>query len=125
VYGVNEKYHSLLMIKPTRRLLYMLYRINRIADITAYITRQPVCWGTHGYGFKAASDVLPMLRKPIPWLMEQYALTHLLLDERYASADTLGVSQNSLLNRCGDYAVYTLNKDCFLAQSKAATKEKG
>jgi len=106
---------QLLFLKDSPDARIMVLPLN-LADMAAYVTRRPVCWGTHGYGFIAASDVLPILRKPLSWLMERYALTHLLLDERYATADTLGVSHGALISRFGVYALYALNKDSFLVK---------
>ena len=87
-----------------------------LADITAYKTRKPVCWGTHGYGFVSAEYVLPVLKKKLSWLMKRYGLTHLLLDERYTNIRELQITPDALLKREGYYAVYQLSETSFVKQ---------
>ena len=108
-YGHDKNLEASLQILkniPDARILTLPLNL---ADITAYMIRKPVCWGTHGYGFAAVADILPVLRKPLSTLANQYNLTHLLLDECYATAEELHISPQSLLHKIGNYSIYKLN----------------
>lgn len=79
----------------------------QLADSVAWHARQPVLWGTHGYGFRNAEPIFPVFQKPVEFFLETYALTHLLLDETFTSVEELRIAQaTQLVHSSGRYRLY-------------------
>ncbi|MBF0623662.1 MAG: hypothetical protein HQL82_02525 [Magnetococcales bacterium] len=80
-----------------------------LSDLTAYVTRKEVLWGTHGYGFKRVGNFYPVLRHPLGHLVNQHALTHLLLDRTYVDPQEIGLEDRNPLASSGRYLLYSLD----------------
>ena len=81
-----------------------------LCDLIAYRTRRPVYWGTHAQIFDARLEAFfPLLRRDLSYYVADGALTHLILDTRYATAGELKLKPIDLIEQSGDYALYRLD----------------
>lgn len=80
-----------------------------IADSVAYHTRKPVLWGTHGYGFRMAEPIFPVLRITLADIVRDMGATHLLLDRRYAAPSELCLDPADAVVEAEDYILIPLN----------------
>lgn len=60
-----------------------------LADAVAYKTHRPVLWGGHNYGLSRLQGFFPVVTRPLESIIEEYRLTHLLLDTGYATLESL------------------------------------
>lgn len=82
---LEKMFAHMRQLEDTRTFCLPLH----LSDTVAYHTRNPVFFGTHGYGFKEAAQVFPVLQRPVEDCVREYGLTHLLLDTTYASVGEL------------------------------------
>lgn len=61
------------------------------ADYVAYNADKAVVWGGHSGNLSRFSEFYPVLRKPIEYFVDTYAIDYLVLDDAYVGADVLGV----------------------------------
>lgn len=78
-----------------------------IADFVVYMTRLPVLWGTHGYGFRWIEDIFPVLKKPFFSLIKKYLITHIILEKDYCDFNDL---------KFKDYTIIYENEKYVLAE---------
>jgi len=79
-----------------------------LSDAMAYRADVPVLWGTHGYGFDNVVPIFPILRMPLPDLVVEHGLTHLLLDEGYCSRERLKLGEAEVVCESGPYKLIAL-----------------
>ena len=61
------------------------------ADFVAYNGDKGVVWGGHSGNLHKFEEFYPVLRKPIEYFVEQYAVDYLVLDNAYTSPERLGI----------------------------------
>lgn len=82
-----------------------------IADSVAYHTRQPVLWGTHGFGFKRIEPIFPVLRISLAEVVSRMGATHLLLDRRYVDPSELRIDASSVVAQAEHYLLFPLGNE--------------
>jgi hypothetical protein len=79
------------------------------ADYVAYAADKAVLWGGHSGDLRKLEEFFPVIRKPLSYFVEQYAIDYVVLDEGYVSAARLGLSDRlRAVQRCGSIAVYSV-----------------
>jgi hypothetical protein len=77
------------------------------ADFVAYNAGKAVVWGGHSGDLTKFEDFYPVLRKPVEYFVERYAVDYLVLDHAYVSPQHLGIEASvSRLDRFGPIVVY-------------------
>lgn len=77
------------------------------ADFIAYTAAKSVVWGGHSRNLARFEEFSPVLRKPLDYFVERYAVDYVVLDDAYAPAERLGVATSlSTLERFGSIGVH-------------------
>ena len=79
-----------------------------MSESVAFHARQPVLWGTHGYGFRMVEPIFPVLRLRLDDIAREYGATHLLLDRRYASMEEVQLEAEDVVGEAGDLVLLRL-----------------
>lgn len=96
-----------LKLDPAARVMCLPVHL---CDLVAYKARRPVYWGTHSHVFDERLErFFPVLKTPLQDYVADGALTHLLLDTRYAGAAELGLPRSDCVAKSGDYVLYRLS----------------
>lgn len=77
----------------------------QLADLVAWRVRCAVLWGGHNYQFERLQPFYPVLERRVEDFVAQFALTHLLLDERYAALGELRLSAGAVVARGGSFVL--------------------
>jgi hypothetical protein len=65
------------------------------ADYVAYNANKAVVWGGHSGDLRKFEEFYPVLRKPLPYFFERYAVDYLVLDLAYTSPERLGLDDRT------------------------------
>jgi hypothetical protein len=78
------------------------------ADFVAYRANKAVVWGGHSGNLTKFEEFFPVLRKPLEYFIERYRVDYVLLDQKYASPESLGVESSELapLQNFGSIVIY-------------------
>jgi hypothetical protein len=77
------------------------------ADFVAYAARKAVVWGGHSGNLDKFEEFYPVLRKPLDYFVERYAVDYLVLDEAYVQPERLGIESTiSQLEQYGPIRIY-------------------
>ena len=77
------------------------------ADFVAYNGRKAVVWGGHSGNLSRFAEFFPVLRRPVEYFVDRYAVDYLVLDEAYVRPDRLGLESSlAALDRFGPITVY-------------------
>jgi hypothetical protein len=80
-----------------------------LCDLVAYAGRVATYWGGHSEDFDdRLAAFLPVLRRRIEDYAAEEGLTHLLIDQRYVTADELQLPNKYPLKQAGSYALFSL-----------------
>ena len=89
---------------PGQRVLVLP---NMYADFVAYASGKAVVWGGHSGDLSRLEEFFPVLRKPLPYFFERYAVDYFLLDLAYATPERLKVEGTAApLSQFGSICVY-------------------
>ncbi|MBV9119494.1 MAG: hypothetical protein JOZ39_02210, partial [Chloroflexi bacterium] len=81
------------------------------ADYVSYAGRKAVVWGGHSGNLARLHEFFPVLRKPVAYFFDRYAVDYLVLDRQYALPERLQVSGcTSLLAEFGHIGVYGVSR---------------
>ncbi|MFN3656976.1 MAG: hypothetical protein ACK4UO_06950 [Pseudolabrys sp.] len=91
---------------PAARIMALPYQL---CDFVAYVTRQPIYWGTHAQVFdEKLAEFYPVLRRSIGDYAAEANLNYLLLDTRYAAPQDLRLDERQVVERAGPFALLRL-----------------
>jgi hypothetical protein len=77
------------------------------ADFVAYGADKAVVWGGHSGDLRKFEEFFPVIRRPIDYFVERYAVDYVVLDEAYVLPQRLGIESSiAPLGRFGTIAVY-------------------
>lgn len=77
------------------------------ADFVAYAASKAVVWGGHSGDLSRFEEFFPVLRKPLDYFVQRYAVDYVLLDHTYVAPELLGIpSTMAPLHRFGAIVVY-------------------
>ncbi|MBV9598743.1 MAG: hypothetical protein JOZ87_17995 [Chloroflexi bacterium] len=77
------------------------------ADFVTYHSGKGVVWGGHSGDLRRLEEFFPVVRKPLSYFFERYAVDYLLLDLAYTTLATLKLeSATEPLNQFGSIALY-------------------
>jgi hypothetical protein len=77
------------------------------ADFVAYAARKAVVWGGHSGNLDRFEEFYPVLREPIDYFVERYAVDYIVLDAAYVEPERLGIEASvTQLDRFGPIHVY-------------------
>jgi hypothetical protein len=62
------------------------------ADYVTFASGKPVLWGGHSGDLRKFEEFYPVVRRPLRYFFEQYAIEYILLDLQYVTPDRLGLS---------------------------------
>jgi len=79
-----------------------------LSDLMAYHTRRPVLWGGHNYELDRLEPFFPVILRPLPELAARHGITHLLLNDSYASLAELRLAHLRVVARTGHYQLVAL-----------------
>ena len=80
-----------------------------LCDLVAFSGRVATYWGTHSEDFDdRLAAFFPVLQRRIEDYAAEDGLTHLLIDQRYVTADELRLPSGSFLKQAGSYALFNL-----------------
>jgi hypothetical protein len=95
---------SYLRRLPGRRVLVLP---SMYADFVAFNADKAVVWGGHSGDLRKFEEFFPVMRKPLAYFIERYAVDYVVLDEAYVSPGLLGIdSSTAPLDRFGAIVVY-------------------
>ena len=75
-----------------------------LMDTIVYHCRKPVVWGTHSAGFENVEPLFPVFREKVEWFVEKYAVSHIVVDERYVGNKVLKLG--APVFRSGRYSLF-------------------
>jgi hypothetical protein len=76
------------------------------ADFIAYEAHKAVLWGGHSGNLRKLDEFYPVVRQPLEYFFQRYALDYLVLDYAYATPSRLRIEERvSLLGQFGRIAV--------------------
>jgi hypothetical protein len=77
------------------------------ADFVSYGARKAVVWGGHSGNLDKFEEFFPVLRRPLEYFVDKYAVDYIVLDEGYVRPERLGIEASiTSLQRFGPIAVY-------------------
>jgi hypothetical protein len=77
------------------------------ADYVAYNADKAVVWGGHSGDLRQFEEFYPVLRRPLAYFFERYAVDYVVLDLAYTSPERLGLDDGTEpLAQFGPIAVY-------------------
>jgi hypothetical protein len=89
---------------PGRRVLVLP---TMYADFVSYGADKAVVWGGHSGDLTKFAEFFPVLRKPLDYFAQRYAVDYVVLDETYVLPARLGIESSiAPLGRFGTIAVY-------------------
>jgi hypothetical protein len=92
------------------------------ADFVAFNAQKAVVWGGHSGDLSKFAEFFPVLRKPLDYFVERYAVNYLVLDQAYARPERLGIEANiATLDRFGPIVVYEFVRSPAVLQPQPAT----
>jgi hypothetical protein len=92
------------------------------ADFVAFNAQKAVVWGGHSGDLSKFAEFYPVLRKPLDYFVERYAVNYLVLDQAYARPERLGIEANiATLDRFGPIVVYEFVPSPAVMQPQPAT----
>ena len=95
---------SYLRTLPGRNVLVLP---SMYADFVSYAANKAVVWGGHSGDLSKFDEFYPVLKKPIAYFVDKYAVDYLLLDHAYVTPEALRVMEFvTPLNHFGPIAVY-------------------
>jgi hypothetical protein len=95
---------TFLRTLPGERVLVLP---NMYADFVAYGADKAVVWGGHSGDLRRFEEFFPVIRRPIDYFVERYAVDYVVLDEAYVLPQRLGIESSiAPLGRFGTIAVY-------------------
>jgi hypothetical protein len=77
------------------------------ADFVAYNAEKAVVWGGHSGDLSKLEEFYPVLRKPLPYFVERYAVDYLILDAMYVAPARLGLEGAKPLRCFGPICLYS------------------
>jgi len=78
------------------------------ADFVAYAAQKAVVWGGHSGNLQRFGEFFPVLRKPLDYFVERYAVDYVVLDEGYVRPERLGIEASvNQVQRFGPIVIYT------------------
>jgi hypothetical protein len=81
------------------------------ADFVAFNAHKAVVWGGHSGNLTKFEEFYPVLRKPLEYFVETYAVDYLILDQAYVEPERLGLDSSiAPLDRFGPFRVYEVVK---------------
>ncbi|MDQ6670166.1 MAG: hypothetical protein M3069_05365 [Chloroflexota bacterium] len=95
---------SYLRRLPGKRVLVLP---SMYADFVAFNADKAVVWGGHSGDLTRFEEFFPVLRKPLAYFVEQYAVDYVVLDQAYVQPERLGIDSSvAPLDRFGPIVVY-------------------
>jgi len=95
---------SYLRRLPGKRVLVLP---SMYADFVAYNAEKAVVWGGHSGDLSRFEEFFPVMRKPLAYFVEQYAVDYVVLDQAYVRPERLGIDASlAPLDRFGPIVVY-------------------
>jgi hypothetical protein len=80
---------------------------NMYADFVAYNAGKPVLWGGHSGNLQRLEEFFPVIRRPLDYFFERYAIRYVVLDLAYATPERLHIGDSThLLEQFGSIAVF-------------------
>ena len=77
------------------------------ADFVSYNAHKSVVWGGHSGNLARFSEFYPVLRKPLNYFIDRYAVEYLVLDHAYVAPEQLGLGDSvRMISAFGPIAVY-------------------
>jgi hypothetical protein len=77
------------------------------ADFVSYNAEKSVVWGGHSGDLTRFEEFFPVLRKPLAYFVERYAVDYVVLDQAYVRPERLGIDSSMVpLDRFGPIVVY-------------------
>ncbi len=81
------------------------------ADYIAYAADKAVLWGGHSGDLTRLEEFFPVVRRPLPYFIERYAIEYAVLDQTYIGSTRLGIGEElTPLTSCGSIAVYEVKQ---------------
>jgi hypothetical protein len=95
---------SYLRRLPGQRVLILP---SMYADFVAFNADKAVVWGGHSGDLTRFEEFFPVLRKPLAYFVERYAVDYVVLDQAYVRPEQLGIDSNvEPLDHFGPIVVY-------------------
>jgi hypothetical protein len=77
------------------------------ADFVAFNAEKAVVWGGHSGDLTRFEEFFPVLRRPLAYFVERYAVDYVVLDQAYVRPERLGIDSSvAPLERFGPIVVY-------------------
>ena len=77
------------------------------ADYVAYASGKGVVWGGHSGNLRKLEEFFPVMRRPLDYFVERYAVDYIVLDEGYVRPERLGIDSSiTQRERFGSIVVY-------------------
>jgi hypothetical protein len=77
------------------------------ADFVAFNADKAVVWGGHSGDLSKFEEFFPVLRKPLAYFVERYAVDYVVLDQAYVQPSRLGIDATTVpLDHFGPIVVY-------------------
>ena len=93
------------------------------ADFVAYAADKAVVWGGHSGNLDRFEEFYPVLRKPLAYFVERYAVDYILIDEGYVQPARLGLETNvNLLSRFGQTVAFECVRPLAMVESGLAAQ---
>src|ERR1700730_1800947 len=95
---------SYLRRLPGKRVLVLP---SMYADFVAFSADKSVVWGGHSGDLTRVEEFFPVLRKPLAYFVERYAVDYVVLDQAYVRPERLGIDPSIVpLDHFGAIVVY-------------------
>jgi hypothetical protein len=92
------------------------------ADFVAFNAEKAVVWGGHSGDLTRFEEFFPVLRKPLAYFIERYAVDYVVLDQAYVRPEQLGIDASvAPLDRFGPIVVYEFARPPAMVQPDLAT----
>jgi hypothetical protein len=93
------------------------------ADFVAYNADKAVVWGGHSGNLNKFEEFYPVLRKPLDYFVDKYAVDYVVIDRVYVQPERLGIDGSMRsLDRFGPFLVYEVSRPALLLRSDAVTR---
>jgi hypothetical protein len=110
---------SYLRRLPGKRVLVLP---SMYADFVAFNAEKAVVWGGHSGDLSRFEEFFPVLRKPLAYFLERYAVDYVVLDQVYVRPERLGIDASiAPLDRFGPFLVYEFIRPPAVLQPDLAT----
>lgn len=77
------------------------------ADFVSYNAQKSVVWGGHSGNLSRFSEFYPVLKQPLSYFVDRYAVEYIVLDHAYVAADQLGLGDSvRVIGEFGPIAIY-------------------